>query len=143
MTAFAILATEPFNWNALVSLLGLIVTAWIAWRVEQRAKTAKEERETLKQVAATQETLVATVGEVKNTVVEVQEHTNGMHKEIMEVTARASKSEGKELERVEERQRVDEKAAAEKAPVVAGDPTEVTIVNTKTNPANVTTVKQP
>ncbi len=91
---------EPFNWNNLVQLLTMLIGAWIAWRVEQRTKTAKEERKTLENVASG-------MNEVKDSVAQVHEATNGMKTALVEATAKAEHSAGKEEERKEERERVD------------------------------------
>ncbi len=112
-----IATTEPFNWNSLTMLLIGLLAAWNTWRLEQRAKTAKEERETLHAVKET-------VSEVKKGVEEVKVHTNSMQDALVAAEKSASRLQGKEQERIEERQRVDEKAES-----TSVKPIEVTIVN--------------
>ncbi len=82
---------DAFNWNNLVQLLTAALVAWTAWRVEQRAKTAKEERETLDQVKASVEI--------------IHDTTNGLTQKLIGAEKSISKAEGK----VEERQEVAER----------------------------------
>ncbi len=49
--------------------------------------------------------VVAKVNTIETKVAEVHDATNGMKKELVEMTAKASKAEGKEEERSEERAR--------------------------------------
>lgn len=114
-----IAAVEPFNWNALVQLLTLLIGAWIAWQQQQRIKAAKEERETL--------------NEVKTGLNEVKVATDGMKEALVEAEKSAAKSKGKEEERGEERLRVAEAKAAV-ADAKPAEPIEAIIVNLPDQP---------
>lgn len=135
---------EPFNWNGLVTLLTLLVGAWVAWRVEQRAKTAKEEGETLKTVA--------------ETVDRVEKNSNGLNEQIVRAEKVISKAEGRADAHAEvaERTEVAKAAvAAERAEVAergeiqvqktqeAAPPTEVVVVNEPHDPVPTTATKPP
>lgn len=88
-----LLATsDPFNWNVFIQFLVAALVAWNTWRLEQRAKTSKQERETLNRVDAG--------------VAEVQKQTNGLTEKLVTSEKAASKAEGKVEERSEVAERV-------------------------------------
>lgn len=144
MTVNTILAAvEPFNWNALISLLSLLAGIWIAWQQQKRNAAAKEEREILQKQGEVQQHQGKAIAEVATAVEEVKDAANGVHHEMLAITGKAGRAEGKLEGQKEERQRGDDKAAAEKAPAVASEPLEVKVISTPTEPVHTTPVKKP
>ncbi len=96
------MTSEPFNWNNLVLLIISILSAWTTWRVEQRSKTAKEERKTLESVA--------------NQVETIHKETNGLTAKLVASEKAISKAEGKIEERAEVADRQEEERLKAKEP---------------------------
>lgn len=122
-------AADPFNWNALVALLTLLVVAWERWSANRREKAQAEDRKELK---ATKEIVEKSAG----TLSDIHKETNSMKDALVTVTAKAARAEGKEEERTEERAR-GEKAS------VSTEPMPVTVVSSPDNPVVVQDISKP
>lgn len=85
---------QPFDWNNLVILILALVSAWTAYRVEQRAKSAKLEEQKRE---ADREKLIA----LSATVEKVSEQTDGINQKLVAAEKAISKDEGKKEERAE------------------------------------------
>lgn len=121
MTNIIILAVteaEPFNWNNLVLCILALVSAWTAYRVEQRAKSAKLEEEKRKEDREKLEKLSATVDKVS-------EQTDGINAKLVAAEKAISKDEGKKEERAE---------VAERAATAQDSPALVKILSSPEDP---------
>lgn len=127
--------SDPFNWNALVTLAMAILLAWNTYRSQKRDKEMAEAKLAQREATLAQQETKAVVEKVAEKVEVIHKETNSMKDALVTVTAKAARAEGREEERTEERARVDEKAS------VSTEPMPVSIVS-QANPVIVTDVSK-
>lgn len=118
---------KTFDWNNLIILLLAIVSAWTAYRMEQRVKQAKIEEEK-------RETDRKQLQELSRTVDKVSEQTDGINKQLVAAEKIISKDEGKKEERAEVAERGVVADAAAAAAAVPAEPTLVKVLSSPEEP---------